>query len=120
MSSEIHRLEELDRVILRLLMDGWQTTEYAKSHGFLSPEQIAAQVALPVEGVAERLILMETLGYIINEQNYGSDPTVTYKRIDHDRDAAPFPEPRYHISDTGKRMVVAEWASEQPAPEAQS
>jgi predicted ArsR family transcriptional regulator len=118
-SSEMHQLESLDQSILRLLMEGWQTTEYAKTGGLLSPEEIAGQVGLPVEGVRERLILLETLGYITNEQNYGADPTVTYKRIDHDRERAPLPEARYHISEAGKRMVLADVLRDGPPSEAQ-
>jgi hypothetical protein len=117
MPSEINQMNDLDRSILDLLMQGWQTTDYAKTAGLLTAQQIASHIAVPIDDVIERLILLETLGYITNAQNYGEDPTVAYKGIEEGRPTEQVHEGRYHISENGKRLVLAGMIGEESSQE---
>ena len=108
MSGEMHQVSDLDRDILHLLAKGWHTTEQAKSEGILSGEEIATRVGVDLETVRGRLVFLETMGYVVNEQNFGGDPTLTLKGIDVGEGAGTQLEPRYHVSEHGMRMTLSE------------
>lgn len=119
MSSEVHELSDVARGILRLLMRGVQTTERAKTAAELEPEEIAAGLGVPVEPVLEQLSVLEVMGYVVNDLSAGDDPTMEYKRI---ADQAHFESGeersrKYYISESGRRLVLADLASEGTAAE---
>lgn len=114
MSSEIHELSEVARGILRVLMSGMQTTERTKSGAELQPEEIAAHLGVAPELVQEQLNVLEVMGYVVNDLDTGDDPTMEYKRIDDGSVADTGDElsRKYYISEWGKRLVVADTASD--------
>lgn len=119
MSSEVHELSTVAWGILRLLMSGMQTTERTKSGAELLPEEIATAIGAPVGEVLEQLSVLEVMGYVVNDLDEGVDPTMEYKRLD-DGDNIGSGEVRsrkYYISEWGKRLVVADVASDEGGPE---
>lgn len=108
MSGEMHQVSDLDRDILHLLARGWHTTDHVKSGGILSAEEIAGQTTAGVDEVTERLVFLETMGYVINEANFGGDPTLAHMGIDRGAAELKRLEPRYHVSEHGMRMALAE------------
>ena len=114
MSSEVHELSDVARGILRLLMSGMQTTERTKSGAELEPEAMAVHLGVPPELVQEQLNVLEVLGYVVNDLDTGDDPTMGYKRLDDGTvaDTGDERSRKYYISEWGKRLVVADAASD--------
>lgn len=108
MPGEIEQLSELDRRILRLLAKGWHTLEHAKSDGILTSEEIAQRLAAHPEEVLARLTFLETMGYVLNEENFGGDPTMTHRGISQHATEIHDLDRRYHVSEHGMRMTLAD------------
>jgi DNA-binding Lrp family transcriptional regulator len=117
MSGELNQMSDLDREILRLLAKGWHTTDHAKSSGILSDEEIAERLGAGVDAVHDRLMFLETMGYVMNEENFGADPTMTYRGIVQGETDIRHPNARYHVSEHGMRMVLSDATTDDVAPE---
>src|SRR5947209_1940391 len=120
MSSEIHELSDVDRRILQLLFQAWQTPEQTKSQGVMRLNELVQLLATDPEELRGRMLLLESLGYVTNIHDRAGDPTLVYKGIDEHTggteavtgDLGEHVDPAYFITDWGKKLVVAQIASE--------
>jgi DNA-binding transcriptional regulator YhcF (GntR family) len=120
MASEVHRLDEVHRQILRRLMAGAMTNDDVKPEATVPLDQLADEFNLHPEQLREAMLLLETLGYVHNLQERGGDPTMEYKNIeahsgrsdDLAQDAQLEVNPTYRITEWGQRLVAAEMMSE--------
>lgn len=66
----------------------------------------------PDESVRERLVFLESMGYVVNPENFGGDLTLTHRGIGQGVTELHRLAERYHVSELGMRMALSDAVTE--------